>query len=289
MIYYAFLLSGDTVQVYEYDVYGQVAASDPNHPNPFLFTGRRYDSETGLYYYRARYYNPYIGRFLQTDPIGYGDGMNWYAYCANNPVGLLDRSGLWASYSHNWVQFGNSDEWRLQVLCWNDVEQTSLGTDFYFESWGAMDDYVHGRGKYAKDGPGDFCDVSFDYYVWREWYGIAGSWNGSTGEADHIIDADEWREYLGGVIAQAHDASDDSLILTAGLFDTRIVDDGTPYNVWADTPHDTYCIEPLDIYVKGHELNYIGQGMLYASKGLPKETTVLLPAAWKMRMSRTQL
>jgi hypothetical protein len=145
-----------------------------------------------------------------------------------------------------------------------------------------MDDYVHGRGKYAKDGPGDFCDVSFDYYVWREWYGIAGSWNGSTGEADHIIDADEWREYLGGVIAQAHDASDDSLILTAGLFDTRIVDDGTPYNVWADTPHDTYYIEPLDIYVKGHELNYIGQGMLYASKGLPKETTVLLPAAWKM-------
>ncbi|UCD52084.1 MAG: hypothetical protein JSW27_05490 [Phycisphaerales bacterium] len=49
---------GDTVQVYEYDVYGHVAASDPNHPNPFLFTGRRYDTETGLYYYRARHYNP---------------------------------------------------------------------------------------------------------------------------------------------------------------------------------------------------------------------------------------
>jgi RHS repeat-associated protein len=71
-----------------------VAASDPDHENPFLFTGRRYDTETGLYYYRARYYNPTTGRFLQTDPIGYGDGMNMYAYCKNGPVSMADPSGL---------------------------------------------------------------------------------------------------------------------------------------------------------------------------------------------------
>ncbi|MDI9433217.1 MAG: RHS repeat-associated core domain-containing protein [Planctomycetota bacterium] len=80
--------------VYEYDVYGQVAASDPNHPNRFMFTGRRFDPETGLYYYRARYYNPSIGRFLQTDPIGYADGLNWHAYCHNNPVWGVDPFGL---------------------------------------------------------------------------------------------------------------------------------------------------------------------------------------------------
>jgi RHS repeat-associated protein len=85
---------GDTVQVYEYDVYGQVAASDANHPNPFLFTGRRFDTETGLYYYRARYYNASIGRFLQTDPIGYEGGTNWYMYCTNNPWNALDPFGL---------------------------------------------------------------------------------------------------------------------------------------------------------------------------------------------------
>jgi RHS repeat-associated protein len=71
---------------------------------PYLFTGRRFDYETGLYYYRARYYNPYIGRFLQTDPVGYGDGINWYVYCKNNPLSFVDPSGLmqWATGRY-WV------------------------------------------------------------------------------------------------------------------------------------------------------------------------------------------
>jgi RHS repeat-associated protein len=60
--------------------------------NPYMFTGRAFDLETGLYYYRARYYNPYLGRFLQTDPAC--QGMNWYAYCWNNPVNYIDSSGL---------------------------------------------------------------------------------------------------------------------------------------------------------------------------------------------------
>jgi len=84
--------SGSTVEVYEYSIFGEVSASDPNHPNRFLFTGREFDADTGLYYYRARYYNPYIGRFLQTDPAG--DGMNAYAYCGNNSTNAIDPSGL---------------------------------------------------------------------------------------------------------------------------------------------------------------------------------------------------
>jgi len=86
--------SGDTVQTYEYSVYGQVAVEDINHPNPYMFAGRRFDVEIGLYYNRARYYNPFTGRFLQTDPIGCGAGMNMYAYCRNNSLNYRDPSGL---------------------------------------------------------------------------------------------------------------------------------------------------------------------------------------------------
>jgi RHS repeat-associated protein len=91
-------LSGESryiVKRYSYDVFGK-----PNTtPTPYdfgmcMFTGRQYDSETGLYYYRARYYNPYIGRFLQTDPIGYKGGLNLYTYCKNNPINLIDPLGL---------------------------------------------------------------------------------------------------------------------------------------------------------------------------------------------------
>ena len=81
------------VERYSYDVFGQPSnTSDVN--NPYLFTGRRYDDETGLYYYRARYYDYATGRFLQTDPIGYGSGLNLYTYVGNNPLNWLDPWGL---------------------------------------------------------------------------------------------------------------------------------------------------------------------------------------------------
>jgi len=139
--------NGDTVQTYEYSVYGQVAAEDPNFlTNPYMFTGRRFDIETGLYYYRARYYNPYVGRFLQTDPVGYGAGINWYLYCRNNPVGLVDPSGLWASFEFVWKE--NRPQ-HVEVLCYNS--DGDLGTDFYFYDWDDLLDYIW-------ECP-DFCDV----------------------------------------------------------------------------------------------------------------------------------
>lgn len=59
----------------------------------YRYTGMERDDETGLEYHQARYYIPWLGRWMNCDPIGIGDGVNVYAYCRNNPVGNMDRKG----------------------------------------------------------------------------------------------------------------------------------------------------------------------------------------------------
>ena len=99
--------SGTLSEAFVYSAYGDTA--DSLSGNPYRYTGRRLDEETGLYYYRARYYSPAIGRFLSVDPIGYGDGLNLYAYVGNDPVNFIDPSGLAA----NKIAEGSSRAWRI--------------------------------------------------------------------------------------------------------------------------------------------------------------------------------
>jgi RHS repeat-associated protein len=95
-------------QMYEYNAFGEIVqvldeegAPIPIEdaiPNPYTFTDREYDPETGLYYYRARYYDPRLGRFLQEDPFkGFLDiphSLNLYLYAYNNPIKYIDPWGL---------------------------------------------------------------------------------------------------------------------------------------------------------------------------------------------------
>ncbi|MBZ0167351.1 MAG: RHS repeat-associated core domain-containing protein [Candidatus Omnitrophica bacterium] len=101
--------SGTIVESYDYDPYGQVTiynssltditSSGSGIDNPYMFTGRRLDEETSVYHYRARQYDPAIGRFLQRDPLGYYDSMNLYEYGMSNPINWIDPFGLecWVS------------------------------------------------------------------------------------------------------------------------------------------------------------------------------------------------
>jgi len=83
----------------------------------YRWAGREYDQETGLYYMRARYYDSRLGRFLSEDPIGVAGGLNLYAYGWNDPVNIIDPSGLGpdkpCTGKWNWID-GNGDgqpEW----------------------------------------------------------------------------------------------------------------------------------------------------------------------------------
>ncbi|HRS88496.1 MAG TPA: RHS repeat-associated core domain-containing protein [Smithellaceae bacterium] len=85
---------GNVVQRYEYDSFGNMSLKPHFIKQPFTYTAREFDPETGLYYYRARYYDAKVGRFITRDPIGFEGGINQYAYVGNNPVNRIDPFGL---------------------------------------------------------------------------------------------------------------------------------------------------------------------------------------------------
>jgi RHS repeat-associated protein len=138
-------VNSDIVETYSYDVFGRPNTTS-SIDNPYMFTGRRYDIETGLYYYRARYYDYANGRFLGPDSIGYDDGMSMYAYLGNNPVNYLDPYGLCKEDSGFWSNlwkgkyfgtgFGESSQkiWAKNYVASSGLKKFYYGTGLAFSS-----------------------------------------------------------------------------------------------------------------------------------------------------------
>ena len=87
--------TGALANTYTYDSFGNLTASTGTLRNYLEYTGREFDTETGIYYYRARYYDPTTGRFLSEDPLGVRDNLDMYVYVRNNPASYSDPFGLY--------------------------------------------------------------------------------------------------------------------------------------------------------------------------------------------------
>ena len=87
-------INGAVAKAYAYDTYGNILESPGVVEQPYTYTGREFDAESGLLYYRARSYDPVTGRFLQKDPTGFASGdPNLYTYVEGNPLNLTDPDG----------------------------------------------------------------------------------------------------------------------------------------------------------------------------------------------------
>ena len=132
--------AGALTNTYTYDSFGNLTASTGSLTNRFQFTGRELDSETGIYYYRARYYDPNAGRFIREDPrkevVG---GMNFYAYVRNNAPNFSDPDGRdpcgWLCTLWNWLKLGKKTydpvsstvDWSLCGLWYVDCLNQAAG------------------------------------------------------------------------------------------------------------------------------------------------------------------
>ncbi len=91
--------NGETENQYDYDIFGNPTLTIEEYENSIRYAGEFYDSQTGLYYLRARYYDPYIGRFISEDSYWGEDinplSLNLYTYCTNDPIQHIDPSGHW--------------------------------------------------------------------------------------------------------------------------------------------------------------------------------------------------
>ena len=144
--------AGTLANTYTYDSFGKLTASTGTLVNPFQYTGRVFDTETGIYEYRTRYYDQNVGRFPSEDPIGFRGGMNFYRYVLNNPVINVDPPGLgpygWMSKSRQWTNRANC--FMSYYMCLAHLSETRQSLDqMTDDAVGNTSDALGGQGGYS--------------------------------------------------------------------------------------------------------------------------------------------
>lgn len=112
--------SGTVLGQYTYDEYGAPSASVGAPDSRFRYTGQMWLPELSVYYYKARLYAPTYGRFFQTDPSGYADGMNWYNYVGNDPINGTDPTGMFGQFGEKERSGYEGEVVTITHDCWSD-------------------------------------------------------------------------------------------------------------------------------------------------------------------------
>ena len=172
--------NSDILKSYEYDAFGNIKNPTSADDNPFRYCGEYFDDETGFVYLRNRYYDPSIGRFTTEDPAK--SGLNWYAYCENNPVKYIDPWGLdaiVANQMENVAKFGHMSSfvqddngiwyffyWGKDSVSLKEVDDSSILNDSKkINKW--LKDEGLNDGEYKYDG---FCYILGDFSDSKEYY-----------------------------------------------------------------------------------------------------------------------
>jgi RHS repeat-associated protein len=184
--------AGSIANTYTYDSFGKLTASTGSLVNPFQYTARESDLETGLYYYRARCYDASAGRFLREDPSKFDGGINFYSYVTGNAVNLIDPSGLEPCLDINKfvVALNNNAKPHSTGLCGRAVGNALAagGQNVGSHNGKAYGPYLVGAGfhRVSPDGyqpqPGDVGVIQ--PYVGGNQAGHAEGWNGTQWVSD---------------------------------------------------------------------------------------------------------
>jgi len=180
--------NGNPTDGFEYSAYGTLTYRFGTNDTPFCYNGQ-FGVQTdpnGLLYMRARYYNPYISRFLNPDPSSFAGGLNFYAFANGNPISLIDPFGLGATGENStstWVQLGNvltsGDTWWGHLLYTgqlnpsDDVMEAAVDSagDYVYDNGGVRGFYA-GVGLNGKvPGPGSIAGQ----------VGVTGTWTVDSG------------------------------------------------------------------------------------------------------------
>ena len=194
--------SGSQVEDIYYYPYGEIKTNVGSTNVRYKFTGKEYDSEDGLYYYGARYYDPKLARFISADTIVplpfYPISLNRYAYAYNNPIRVIDLDGHYGEYydysSDNWWSSMESDgSYDYSYSYQNNYSDRSFVTQTYSYpvfSTPALTSYSSNSQSYGWGGRSSSSDISFNMYAANTngtstgtglgGYGGSGNLNGSS-------------------------------------------------------------------------------------------------------------